>query len=111
MGNDNEIFEKLSGIARKFSVFQCQECADEIQIWLKECNINGVYLKLRSAGGDFIISERVGGDIAISQNGIHCGVEVYGRVFDNLPSTGMMKQTWLNDFACLGGFTVIEIPF
>lgn len=73
--------------------------------------ISGSCIKLRAYGGDFIISERMGGDIAIAQNGVHYGIEVRGVIFDNLPNTGMQKRDWLDDFECIGGFEVTEMSF
>lgn len=111
MWTEDEIYKNLITIAEKYRIFQCQECADEMRCWLKSYNISGVYIKINAHSSDFIVSERVGGDIAITQNGIHYGIGIQGKVFDNLPNTGIPKQDWLNDFECVGGFEVIEIPF
>jgi hypothetical protein len=79
--------------------------------WLQDRKLKGVYIKLTRRESDFMISKRVGGHTAITQNGCHYGVEAFGKVFDNLPDTGVSKQMWLNDFECLGSFDIEEWPF
>lgn len=111
MWTDAEIHQRLSTIAAQYEIFQCQECAEAMKRWLVAQKIEGVLIRLRAYDGNFIISERTGGDVAISQNGFHYGVEVRGKIFDNLPMTGLAKQVWLNDFDCIGGFEVIETQF
>lgn len=51
----------------------------------------------------YILSQRLeslGIMESITDNGIHYGVEVLGRVFDNLSSEGMIVEEWLADFDC-----------
>lgn len=111
MWTDYEIYAYLTEITKKYGIFQCQACADEIQHWLEQHNINGIYIKISAYVSDFIVSERVGGSTTITKNGIHYGIEVSGKVFDNLPNTGISKQAWLNDFECIGGFEITETSF
>ncbi len=111
MPTDQEIHEKVFSIASRYGIFQCQACADEIQQWLQKRGIHGVSIKITTRMNDFMISERVGSHTTITQNGCHYGVEVRGKVFDNLPQTGIPKQDWLDDFECIGGFDVEEIYF
>ena len=105
------IYAQLRQLAEQYQLFQCQTCADDLQHWLKMHHILGVYIKIVARNGDFIISERVGSDISITQNGCHYGIEVAGKVFDNLPNSGLTKQEWLSDFECVGGFEIEESSF
>lgn len=41
-------------------------------------------------------------------NGIHYGVEVKERIFDNLSSEGSTREDWLNDFQCPSGEFLID---
>ncbi|MCX6044777.1 MAG: hypothetical protein NT075_06655 [Chloroflexi bacterium] len=107
----DEIYKSLTEIANTYGIFQCQACANEMQQWLVNHNINGVYIRISTHASNFIVSERVGGYTTITENGIHYGIEVYGQVFDNLPNTGISRQAWLNDFECIGDFEVVETPF
>ena len=66
---------------------------------------------LRTYSNDFMISNRVGGHMSITQNGCHYGIEVSGYVFDNLPQTGITKQAWLNDFESIDDILIEEMPF
>jgi hypothetical protein len=45
--------------------------------------------------------ERQGITDSITDNGVHYGVEVRGKVFDNLSPEGLAIQDWVNDFHCL----------
>jgi len=111
MWTDHEIHEYLTDIVKKYGIFQCQACANDMQRWLEKHNVSGNRIKISAYTSDFIVSERVGGHITITKNGIHYGIEVRGKVFDNLPNTGISRQAWLNDFDCIDGFEIIETPF
>lgn len=72
--------------------------------WLRENSIKGRIIKIQTAyGEDYIISTRLesrGIIDSITLNGIHYGVEVKEKVFDNLSTEGLLKEDWLNDFKC-----------
>lgn len=58
----------------------------------------------------YIISDRISSNESITENGTHYGVEVFGKVFDNLSSEGLSREDWLNDFHCRSGqFRVEEL--
>lgn len=107
----SEIYTTLVMIAADYDIYQCEACADAIQHWLIRHGLPGIRLLLRTRGYDFMISERVGGHMSITQNGCHYGIEVLGWVFDNLPQTGIPKQAWLDDFDSIDGFDVYESSF
>jgi hypothetical protein len=48
------------------------------------------------------------GNESITTNGKHYGVEVRGRVFDNLSVQGMRREDWLNDFHCQSEQFIVE---
>lgn len=111
MWTEDEIYKSLTEISKKFGIFQCQACANDMQRWLEKHDVRGIRIKISAYASDFIISERVGSHTTITKNGIHYGIEVRGKVFDNLPNTGISRQVWLNDFDCIGGFEIGETPF
>ena len=100
-----EIYEEVGKIVKKFSLLQCDKCAFYVIAWLKKNKIayNIIKLKTRYDDEDFIISERLerqGITESITVNGTHYGVEIQGRVFDNISSEGMLRDDWVNDFHC-----------
>ncbi|MBE9228898.1 hypothetical protein IQ264_26145 [Phormidium sp. LEGE 05292] len=110
--SDDEIFRQISYIIEQFKVLECAECAEAIKEWLKYNRINGTLIKISPLDkADFILSERWdGGRSTISQNGLHYGIEVRGKVFDNLSLTGLSREEWIADFYCaIGEFTIEEI--
>ncbi|MFN6515652.1 MAG: papain fold toxin domain-containing protein [Nostoc sp. CreGUA01] len=44
----------------------------------------------------------------MTENGTHYGIEVLGRVFDNLSAEGMTREDWLRDFHCPSEQFIIE---
>jgi hypothetical protein len=52
--------------------------------------------------------ERLGIGESITQNGVHYGVEVRGRVFDNLSSDGLIRDEWIRDFDSHNGEFLVE---
>ncbi|NJK48401.1 hypothetical protein HC931_09590 [Candidatus Gracilibacteria bacterium] len=110
--SDEEIYQEVSKIVEPFGLFECFECAQAVIDWLRQNQIHGTMLRLRTKYRDaFILSsrwERLGNTESISSNGIHYGVEVRGQVFDNLSSEGLNKEAWINDFACRRGVFELE---
>ncbi len=100
--SDEEIHQHVANIIRVFGLLKCAECAEAVKSWLKQNGINGTHLKLTIIGrGNFILSERWDGSReSITENGTHYGVEVRSKVFDNLSTTGLSRQDWINDFSC-----------
>ncbi len=72
--------------------------------WLREQGVEGKILRLRTRyGEDYILSDRLGQQgitYSITVNGQHFGVEVSGKVFDNLSTQGLLREDWLKDFHC-----------
>ena len=82
---------------------ECHQCAEAVKQW---CQINGIpgyklQLKTQDDFEDYIVSDRLeqgGISESITTNGIHYGVEVCGKVFNNLSSQGLGRDDWLQDF-------------
>lgn len=113
--SEEEIYREIGKIIQRFDLYQCEDCARAIFQWLKKNNIDGKILKLKTVNrrDAYILSWRLElQDItnSITQNGTHYGVEVLGKVFDNLSVEGMTREDWLNDFDCPSRqFTLTEI--
>jgi Papain fold toxin 2 len=104
--SDREIYQNVGDIVVRFKILECLECANAAMQWLKANGINGkiIRLKTKYSDEDFILSDRLmrkGINDSITINGKHYGVEVRGRVFDNLSSEGILREDWVNDFHCL----------
>lgn len=81
--------------------------------FLKEGGISGKILRLKTKRRNevFITSDRYSSDESITENGTHYGVEVFGKVFDNLSAEGLAREDWVNDFHCLSNqFVLDELP-
>ena len=115
--SDEEIYQKIGKIVAKFDIFECYECAQTVMQWLQENRIKAKVLRLKTRyqDEDYILSDRLlcqGVSDSITINGKHYGVEVRGKVFDNLSSQGMSREDWLNDFHCPSEeFILNEVDF
>jgi hypothetical protein len=110
--SDEEIYQEVGKIVGQFEMYKCDEFATAVMQWLKENDIDGTIVKVQTAyGEDYIISTRLenqGITNSITLNGIHYGVEVKERIFDNLSTEGLTKEDWLNDFQCPSGEFLID---
>ena len=102
---DEDLFNAIGQITLNFKILECDKCAKAIMQWLAQKRIKGKVIRLRTASSRqfHIISERLeqkGIRESITDNGVHYGVEVRGRVFDNLSAEGLPKEQWLKDFHC-----------
>ena len=106
------IWGEISQITANFSLLECDKCAIAVMKWLNRNNVPGKVLKLRTQRRSdlYIISDRITSNESITENGTHYGVEVLGKVFDNLSAEGLLRENWLNDFHCRSGqFTLEEL--
>lgn len=125
--NDAQI-DEVREIARKYRNFQCVQCSQEIQIYLKRAGINGKIIKITTNTTRLpfsIITNPAGSDRQIATNGFHQGVVLQieteqgtkETVFDNLYPDGVPKDDWLNSFGgplvedFHGQFTITETEF
>ena len=103
-----------SKIAKKYAdkPFPCVDCASDIVIALKKEGISGEEIILQYKGGrGFILSDKAGHDKAISTTGMHKGVLVDKKVFDNIHTDGIPYEAWLKDFSSTGTRIITRTPF
>ena len=107
---DEEVFAEIGKIVVKFPLLQCDRCAKAVMEWVETNGIDGKILKLRTKNirQRYILSDRIGENESITENGQHYGVEVRGRIFDNLSPEGLLKEDWLKDFSCSSGQFIVE---
>jgi hypothetical protein len=108
--SDEEIYQEVGQIVSQFDILECYDCATAVMRWLAENGIEGKMLQLRTRyrDEDYIVSDRLSGNESITTNSKHYGLEVRGRVFDNLLVQGMMREDWLNDFHCQSEQFIVE---
>ena len=105
-----EIWQNIGQIIVNYRLLECTPCAIAIVQWLSDNGTQGQILRLRTKRPSelFIISQRHGMSESITENGIHYGVEVFGKVFDNLSTEGLSRVEWINDFSCASGQLLLE---
>jgi hypothetical protein len=80
--------------------------------WLNVQSTPGKLLRLKTKRRSdlCIISDQISSGESVTENGIHYGVIIFDKVFDNLSGEGMSLEEWLNDFNCRSGqFTLEEL--
>jgi RHS repeat-associated protein len=94
----------IPAIAKQFKNLHCADCADAIVDALKKEGISGeiITLQANQTKRGFIFSETA--DKIISENGMHRGVLVDGKIYDNIHTEGIDYDDWLKDFDVFGGF-------
>lgn len=110
MQPQEEIWQAIGRITINYPLLECDKCALAIMRYLNKRGIEAKILRLRTKrrSETFITSDRYGLDESITENGTHYGVEVMGKVFDNLSTEGLPREGWLKDFNCLSGAFVID---
>lgn len=120
--NDDQLHQQITKIAKKFRLFQCQECANAIQDYLirkgKYGKLVNLYTGKEKGKYGNIYHDKLG--INISTNGHHVGIAVIINnqelIFDNIHPAGINRQQWLDNFYCIAmdldsGFQITEIEF
>jgi hypothetical protein len=113
MEEREEVWRRVGQVTIAYPLLECDKCAIAVMRWLALWEVEGKVLRLRTKRRSevFITSNRYGGAESITENGTHYGVEVLGRVFDNLSGEGMTREEWVQDFRCLSGrFVLDEVP-
>jgi hypothetical protein len=108
--SEAEILQKVGQIAIQFSLLECDKCAIAIMEWLSENGIEGKILRLKTKRRSevFITNDRHVPEESITENGTHYGVEVLGKVFDNLSADGLSRADWLKGFYCLSERFIVD---
>ena len=109
-----EIHQAIGNLVIRFPLLHCQECAKTLKQWLKQRKIPGKVWRLSTIydNEDFILSNRLekqGCFETITENGVHFGVEVFGKIFDNLSRQGLYPDDWIQDFTSLSNEFKIEV--
>lgn len=109
-----EIHQAIGNLVIRFPLLHCQECAKTLKQWLKQRKIPGKLWRLSTTydNEDFILSNRLekqGCFETITENGVHYGVEVFGKIFDNLSPQGLYTDDWIQDFTSLSNEFKIEV--
>ena len=109
-----EIHQAIGNLVIRFPLLHCQECAKTLKQWLKQRKIPGKLWRLSTIydNEDFILSDRLekqGCFETITENGVHYGVEVFGKIFDNLSRQGLYPDDWIQDFTSLSYEFKIEV--
>ncbi|MDD1414600.1 hypothetical protein MEN41_08105 [Dolichospermum sp. ST_con] len=109
-----EIHQAIGNLVIRFPLLHCQECAKTLKQWLKQRKIPGKLWRLSTIydNEDFILSNRLekqGCFETITENGVHYGVEVFGKIFDNLSRQGLYPDDWIQDFTSLSNEFKIEV--
>ena len=109
-----ELHEAIGYLVIQFPLLHCEECAKTLKKWLKQRDIKGKIgrLSTRSDNEDFILSDRLkkqGCAETITENGVHYGVEVFGKIFDNLSPQGLSPNEWIKDFRSLSNEFKVEV--
>ncbi len=109
----DEVWQRVGLITVTYPLLECDRCAVAVARWLECWEVDYKILRLRTRRRRevFITSDRHSSSESITENGTHYGVEVMGRVFDNLSANGLAREDWIKDFRCLSGqFVVDEMP-
>ena len=112
MQSQDEIWQAVGRITINYPLLECDKCALSVMRWLNKRGIEGKILRLRTKrrSETFITRDRYGLGESITENVTHYGVEVMGKVFDNLSAEGLSREDWVKDFSCLGcSITVDEL--
>lgn len=109
-----EIHQAIGNLVIRFPLLHCQECAKTLKQWLQQRKIPGKLWRLSTIydNEDFILSDRLekhGCFETITENGVHYGVEVFGKIFDNLSRQGLYPDEWIQDFTSLSNEFKIEV--
>ncbi|MEM9213279.1 MAG: papain fold toxin domain-containing protein [Cyanobacteria bacterium P01_F01_bin.150] len=108
------IHAEIGDIVTRFPLLHCEECACTLKKWLQSQNIPGKVWRISTKydDEDFILSDRLeqkGCVESITENGTHYGVEVFGKIFDNLSSQGLSNEDWVNDFTSLSNEFNVDV--
>jgi Papain fold toxin 2 len=110
--SDEEVYRSVGEIVRQYGLLKCDDCARDVLKWLRQNQVEGTLLRLKTRYRErYILSlrlERLGIGESITSNGIHYGVEVRGRVFDNLSSKGLTREEWIQDFSSRNDQFLVE---
>jgi hypothetical protein len=91
-----EAQQAASEIAKGYGNFQCDACAREIASGLGK-NSDATFERLRTSDRSDVIGLAQEG-IQISTNGVHVGVRIGEKIFDNHYHEGVTAAQWMGRF-------------
>jgi Papain fold toxin 2 len=108
--DDREIWQTVSEIVGCYQLLECDRCAIAVMQWLRENGIEGKFMRLRTKRRTeaFIICDRYQSGESITENGTHYGVDVLGKVFDNLSDEGISREQWISSFHCISEKFILD---
>ncbi len=116
--DNREIWRNVGEIACSYGILECvgvaslqeNRCAIAVMQWLRENGLAGKILRLRTKRRNevFIICDRHSSGASITENGTHYGVEVLGKVFDNLSEEGIPREQWIGSFHCMSEKFIVD---
>ena len=109
-----KLYEAIGNLVVRFPLLHCEECASTLRQWLKQRGISGKLWRLSTQydDEDFILSDRLqqqGCAETITENSVHYGVEVFGKIFDNLSRQGLSPEDWVKDFTSPSNEFEVEV--
>jgi len=110
-GGGGTISEVVSKVAEGFDNLKCVECANAISNMLKKEGISGEIIQYHPTFNGKKVATPVHSDKAkkgISDSGVHQGVLVDGKVYDNIHTKGTDMDSWLKDKNHRGNGHIVE---
>jgi len=92
---------KAATIARRFDAFECDRCAIEIVKALGK-EVDATFERLCTSDRSDVIG-LLREEMQISRSGVHVGIRIGDRVFDNLHPEGMAAEEWQAEFVSTTG--------
>ncbi len=112
-GGEAKLLQKLPKITKKYGLFKCVQCADEMVNLLKSEGVKGTLLEIRTIGSKGMAGN-IWSDVMqtnISTNGRHQAVQVGNMVFDNVHKKGIEYNKWIKDFFSPTGYNIKKTKF
>jgi hypothetical protein len=102
-----DIADLIENITKKYIIFECEPCRDDLVKALTEKGISGDIIQFKDA--ESIFSKKAG--TVISTNGKHTGVVVDGLFYDNIHKTGISWEDLIKDLEFRSMPTIIPTRF
>ena len=121
--NLDAIRKEIAAIASQYGVFRCVECSQAIKEFLTSIKVKGKQVKLDLGRRDlpWSVIYDLKGEQQIATNGYHEGIAITIEgeeiIFDNIDSSGVRKQEWLQNLTSptiemgMGNFQIREEEF
>jgi hypothetical protein len=107
----NHVQTVAEAITKKFGLYECRQCADELEREFLRIGVSGAFLTLEAISArpyilmkdsNFKLPWRGSADETITRNGFHYGIRIGNTVFDNIFRSGIEFSEWQRSFDCAG---------